>query len=503
MRFFSDNAAAVHPEVMAALAEANTLDTAYDGDARSQALDGRLVRPVRHRGRGAVGADRHRGELPRARRLVPAAWRRGLPPRRAYPERRGRRARILHPWRQADARRRRGREADARQRSPRCSTRSPTTSTASSRTRSRSPTRPNMAASIRPTRSPRSARWRGRAGWDFHMDGARFANAVATLGCVARRPDVAGGGRRAELRLRQEWRRCRPRRLVFFRPELAEATLLPPQARGAPAVQGPLSRRADPGDARGRPVAATTPAPPMRARRELAEAAGGAAGPSGRGERGVPAVTPDEAAALRAQGFDFYDWAPGEVAAGDALGQRRRDDRALAAAIGRCERAHGSPRSTRRDPGPVHFVTLIWGSTWLVIRDQLGPVPPTWSVTYRFLIAAAGDVRLRAGDARAAARSTRAAGHSPRRIGARAIRAQLQLRLSRRAAHHLGPGRGGVRAAAGAQRACLRGSSSSSAMTRALRRSDRRWRWPARAAVPARGARGAGAAPASAGRASA
>jgi drug/metabolite transporter (DMT)-like permease len=36
---------------------------------------------------------------------------------------------------------------------------------------------------------------------------------------------------------------------------------------------------------------------------------------------------------------------------------------------------------------PFVTVTLIWGSTWLVIRDQLGHVPPTWSVCYRFLIA--------------------------------------------------------------------------------------------------------------------
>ncbi len=32
-------------------------------------------------------------------------------------------------------------------------------------------------------------------------------------------------------------------------------------------------------------------------------------------------------------------------------------------------------------------VTLIWGSTWLVIKYQLGLVPPSWSVTWRFLIA--------------------------------------------------------------------------------------------------------------------
>jgi drug/metabolite transporter (DMT)-like permease len=38
---------------------------------------------------------------------------------------------------------------------------------------------------------------------------------------------------------------------------------------------------------------------------------------------------------------------------------------------------------------PVIIFTAIWGSTWIVIRGQLGIVPPQWSVTYRFLIAAA------------------------------------------------------------------------------------------------------------------
>jgi drug/metabolite transporter (DMT)-like permease len=35
---------------------------------------------------------------------------------------------------------------------------------------------------------------------------------------------------------------------------------------------------------------------------------------------------------------------------------------------------------------PFILVTLIWGSTWIVIKDQLGLVPPSWSVTYRFLL---------------------------------------------------------------------------------------------------------------------
>jgi drug/metabolite transporter (DMT)-like permease len=46
------------------------------------------------------------------------------------------------------------------------------------------------------------------------------------------------------------------------------------------------------------------------------------------------------------------------------------------------------PRSTRAAVlVPFAIVTLIWGSTWLVIRDQLGVVPASWSVSYRFLVA--------------------------------------------------------------------------------------------------------------------
>ena len=37
---------------------------------------------------------------------------------------------------------------------------------------------------------------------------------------------------------------------------------------------------------------------------------------------------------------------------------------------------------------PFAIFTLIWGSTWIVIRDQLGSVSPHWSVAYRFAIAA-------------------------------------------------------------------------------------------------------------------
>ena len=36
---------------------------------------------------------------------------------------------------------------------------------------------------------------------------------------------------------------------------------------------------------------------------------------------------------------------------------------------------------------PFLIVALVWGGTWIVIRDQLAAAPPSWSVTYRFAIA--------------------------------------------------------------------------------------------------------------------
>jgi drug/metabolite transporter (DMT)-like permease len=45
-----------------------------------------------------------------------------------------------------------------------------------------------------------------------------------------------------------------------------------------------------------------------------------------------------------------------------------------------------------RDPKvilPFLLITLIWGSTWIVIKDQLGSVPAVWSVSYRFCVAGA------------------------------------------------------------------------------------------------------------------
>ncbi len=43
---------------------------------------------------------------------------------------------------------------------------------------------------------------------------------------------------------------------------------------------------------------------------------------------------------------------------------------------------------------PFIIITLIWSSTWIVIRDQIGTVPASWSVCYRFALAAVGMAAL-------------------------------------------------------------------------------------------------------------
>lgn len=54
-----------------------------------------------------------------------------------------------------------------------------------------------------------------------------------------------------------------------------------------------------------------------------------------------------------------------------------------------------APAPVRRILFPFLLITVIWGSTWIIIRDQIGAgaggpvVPATWSVSYRFFIASA------------------------------------------------------------------------------------------------------------------
>lgn len=49
-----------------------------------------------------------------------------------------------------------------------------------------------------------------------------------------------------------------------------------------------------------------------------------------------------------------------------------------------------SAQSQGRAIAAFVLVTLIWGSTWLVIKDQISAVPASWAVTWRFTLAAVG-----------------------------------------------------------------------------------------------------------------
>jgi hypothetical protein len=43
---------------------------------------------------------------------------------------------------------------------------------------------------------------------------------------------------------------------------------------------------------------------------------------------------------------------------------------------------------------PFIVLSVIWGSTWLAIKGQLAAVPPSWSITWRFVLAGAAMVVL-------------------------------------------------------------------------------------------------------------
>ncbi len=51
---------------------------------------------------------------------------------------------------------------------------------------------------------------------------------------------------------------------------------------------------------------------------------------------------------------------------------------------------------TPRNFAAFLLVSLIWGGTWLVIRDQIASVPASWSISYRFLLASLGMFALAA-----------------------------------------------------------------------------------------------------------
>jgi len=330
MRFFSDNAAPVHPAVMAAMAEANVLDTAYDGDAWSKQLDGRFS-DLFETDVGALWVPSGTS----ANSLALAAL---CPPHGAI---------ICH--------------RDAHIQNDECGAPEFYTHGAKlllTEGAGAKMTPDTLRAVLATTRtdvhgvqphavsitnateyglvySPDDVAAIGdiarERGLGLHMDGARFANAIAHLGCtpadVTWRAGVdalsfgfvKNGGMSAEA-------------LIFFKPDLAAATLYRRKRAGLLLSKGRYlsaqilalldgdlwienGRRANAG--------ATM----------LAEAAGGRLVHPVQANEIFLRVSPEEAARLRALGFDFYDWGPGEARLVISWNQREEDIRPLADAI--------------------------------------------------------------------------------------------------------------------------------------------------------------------------
>jgi threonine aldolase len=330
MRFFSDNAAPAHPAVLDAIAAANRLDTAYDGDSWSKQLDGAFSdlfgKPVRalwittgtaancvalaalcpphgsilcHRDAhiendegGAPGFFTHGAKLT----LLDGPGAKVEPKSVAEAIDRVRK--------------------DIHQVQPRALSITNATEYGLAYTSAETAALGELAKA---------------RGLGFHLDGARFANAVVSTGAdIADLTWRAGvdalsfgfvknGGLSAEA-------------LILFRPELADHALA-------------LRKRSGHLLSKGRMMAAQILAmlenglwlDNARSANAAAQAIAAAAGdrlvyPAEANEIFLR-VTAEEAAALRAQGFDFYDWGAGEIRLVTSWDQQGEAIDRLAAAI--------------------------------------------------------------------------------------------------------------------------------------------------------------------------
>jgi len=308
MRFFSDNAAPVHPKVMAAMRAADTVDTAYDGDALSRGLDarfsdlfGREVKALWVPTGTAANALALAALCPPYGGVIchrdshvqndecgaPEFYTHGA--KLILGEGKGAKLTPEEVTRVAEAI-----ANDVHRVQPHALTITNATEYGCVYT-------PDEVAALGTLAKLR--------GWGFHMDGARFANAIATLGCtpaalvegvdVLSFGFVKNGGLSAEA-------------LVFFRPDLVEAT----ERR---------RKRAGHLLSKGRYLAAqihalldddlwleTARAANAHARTLAKAAEGRLINPVEANELFLT-MTPVEAARLRALGFEFYDWAAGEI----------------------------------------------------------------------------------------------------------------------------------------------------------------------------------------------
>ena len=310
MRFFSDNAAAACPAVLEALAEANRLDTAYDGDEWSSRLDSAFSALFETDVRalwvttgtaanclglatlcpphGAIICHRE-AHIEVDEAGAPAFYTHGA--KLVLVEGPGAKLSV-----EAAAEARARIRADVHQVQPKAV--SITNAT-------------EYGLTYSPEETAALGQFARSHGLGLHLDGARFANAVVSTGAspadltwragvdVMSFGFVKNGGMNAE-------------GLVFFRAELADEALV-------------LRKRAGHLLSKGRYLAAQILAmleedvwlDNARAANAAAQALAKAAAnrlvhPVQANELFVRA-SPEEAASLRAQSFDFYDWGPGQI----------------------------------------------------------------------------------------------------------------------------------------------------------------------------------------------
>jgi threonine aldolase len=310
MRFFSDNAAAAHPAVLDALAQANRLDTAYDGDQWSKRLDGAFSDLFETEVRAlwistgtaanclalAALCPPHGGVICHSEAHINVDEC-GAPEFFTHGAKlllvKGEGAKLTPDTVEAVAGAIRN---DVHQVQPRALSITNATEYGLVYT-------PDEVCALGEVAK--------RRGLGFHMDGARFANAVASLGCspadVTWRAGVdalsfgfvKNGGLSAEA-------------LIFFKAELADDTLY-------------RRKRAGHLFSKGRYLAAQILAmlegglwldnarAANRGAALLAQAAGDRLVHPVQANEVFLRVTSDEAARLRALGFDFYDWGVGEA----------------------------------------------------------------------------------------------------------------------------------------------------------------------------------------------
>jgi threonine aldolase len=311
MRFFSDNAAPVCPEAMAAIAAANSLDTAYDGDAMSRSLSARFSELF---GREVEALWVATGTA--ANSLALAAL---CPPHGSIVCHRdahiqndecGAPEFYTHGAKLVLAE---GAGAKVTPESVRAALATIRDDVHQVQPHALSITNATEYGLVyTPDETAALGELCRERGLGFHVDGARFANALASNGCTAADLTwkagvdalsfgfVKNGGMSAEM-------------LIFFRKELAATTLY-------------RRKRAGQLLSKGRYLAAQVLAMLegdvwLRNARQANEAARRLAEAAGAERLVLPVeanevfvrVTEQEAQRLRGHGFDFYDWGPGEA----------------------------------------------------------------------------------------------------------------------------------------------------------------------------------------------